>query len=58
VVLASGNGDFDILVQKIRQDKAKGVEVYGLSELTAGSLIKAADGLVIDSWAFVSGQLF
>jgi len=42
VVLASGDGDFDILVRKIRDDYGRSVEVYGVQPLTAGSLIEAA----------------
>tara|TARA_R110002050_G_scaffold1244_4_gene8698 strand:- start:130817 stop:131305 length:489 start_codon:yes stop_codon:yes gene_type:complete len=42
VVLASGDGDFDILVKKIRTDYGRFVEVYGVQPLTAGSLIEAA----------------
>ncbi len=43
VVLLSGDGDFDLLLEKIRNDHGAGVEVYGVQELTANSLIKAAD---------------
>ena len=42
VVLASGDGDFDLLVKKIRSDYHASVEVYGVQQLTAGSLIEAA----------------
>ena len=42
LVLASGDGDFDILVNKLCQDYGKQVEVYGVTALTAASLIKAA----------------
>lgn len=42
VVLASGDGDFDLLVDKIRTDFGTRVEVYGVPELTAASLIKSA----------------
>lgn len=42
VVLASGDGDFDLLVKKIRSDFAALVEVYGVRPLTASSLIDAA----------------
>jgi uncharacterized LabA/DUF88 family protein len=42
VVLASGDGDFDLLVQKIIEQYGVSVEVYGVAELTAGSLIRAA----------------
>jgi uncharacterized LabA/DUF88 family protein len=45
VVLASGDGDFDLLVHKIRE-RAVSVEVYGVAELTAGSLIRAANRFI------------
>ena len=46
VVLASGDGDFDLLLQKIRTNHSLCVEVYGVAELTAASLIRAADRFV------------
>lgn len=42
VVLLSGDGDFDLLLEKITSDYAVSAEVYGVEELTANSLIKAA----------------
>ncbi len=42
VVLASGDGDFDLLVKKIRNRHQASVEVYGVRQLTAASLIEAA----------------
>lgn len=42
IVLASGDGDFDILVNKVCNDYKKQVEVYGVEKLTAASLINAA----------------
>jgi uncharacterized LabA/DUF88 family protein len=42
VVLASGDGDFDLLVKKIRTDYNACVEVYGVTQLTASSLIDSA----------------
>jgi uncharacterized LabA/DUF88 family protein len=42
VVLASGDGDFDLLVQRLRERHKLNVEVYGVSQLTARSLIDAA----------------
>ena len=42
VVLLSGDGDFDLLLQKIRHDHAVRAEVYGVRSLTADSLIDAA----------------
>lgn len=46
VVLASGDGDFDLLVDKIRNDFGVSVEVYGVFQLTAASLINAASKFV------------
>ena len=42
VVLASGDGDFDLLVRKIRTDYDTNVEVYSVFRLTSASLICAA----------------
>ena len=42
VILLSGDGDFDLVLQKIRQDYAVQAEVYGVPSLTANSLISAA----------------
>lgn len=46
VVLASGDGDFDLAVEKIQNQYAVTVEVYGVPGLTAASLIAAADRFV------------
>jgi uncharacterized LabA/DUF88 family protein len=42
VILLSGDGDFDLLLRKIKQKYAARTEVYGVPELTANSLINAA----------------
>lgn len=42
IILLSGDGDFDLLVSKIRNDLAVEAFVYGVPSLTAGSLISAA----------------
>jgi len=42
VVLVSGDGDFDLLVNKIKNDFDVSVEVYGVPQLTADSLISTA----------------
>ena len=42
VILLSGDGDFDLLLQKIKSDYAVSTEVYGVPALTANSLINAA----------------
>lgn len=43
VVLLSGDGDFDLLLGKIRKDYDVSAEVYGVPALTANSLIEAAN---------------
>ncbi len=42
IVLASGDGDFGLLVNKIKKEYNIIVEVYGVQELTANSLIEQA----------------
>ncbi|BFM16118.1 NYN domain-containing protein [Maricurvus nonylphenolicus] len=42
VILVSGDGDFDILVSTLRQKHRLEVDVYGVRQLTADSLIDAA----------------
>ncbi|GEN23960.1 nuclease [Halomonas cupida] len=46
LILVTGDGDFALLVDKLRIDKGKHVEVYGVSSLTANSLIKAANRFI------------
>ena len=41
-VLASGDGDFDLVIKKLRDEYKVSVEVYGAPNLTASSLIDAA----------------
>ncbi len=41
-VLASGDGDFDLVVTKLRDAHGVEVEVYGARKLTAATLIQAA----------------
>ena len=43
VVLASGDGDFDLLLERIRLNHALRTTVYGVPGLTAQSLIRATD---------------
>ena len=43
VVLLSGDGDFDLLLEKINRDYAVNTTVYGVPALTANSLIDAAN---------------
>jgi len=45
-VLASGDGDFDLVVRKLRETYDVHVEIYGESKLTAASLIQAANRFV------------
>lgn len=42
VVLLSGDGDFDLLLEKIKTDHGVRTEVYGVAALTARSLVDAA----------------
>jgi len=46
VILLSGDGDFDLLLLKIRQGFGVTTEVYGVETLTAPALIRAADQFV------------
>lgn len=43
IVLVSGDGDFDLLAQRIQSNHNASVEVYGVKMLTADSLINAAN---------------
>ena len=45
-VLASGDGDFDLVAKKLREAYTVQVEVYGAQKLTASSLIQAATRFV------------
>jgi uncharacterized LabA/DUF88 family protein len=42
IVLASGDGDFDVLLAKIKKESNVIVEVYGVQNLTANTLIENA----------------
>ncbi|MGM0984763.1 MAG: NYN domain-containing protein [Pseudomonadota bacterium] len=46
VVLVSGDGDFDLLVERMRERHDVVVEVVGVERLTADSLIRAASHFV------------
>jgi uncharacterized LabA/DUF88 family protein len=46
IVLLSGDGDFDLLLRKIKQTTTAQTEVYGVPALTAQSLINAADRFI------------
>ena len=43
VVLLSGDGDFDLLLEKVQRDYSVYTEVYGVPSLTANSLIDSAN---------------
>ena len=45
-VLASGDGEFDLVVRKLRDADGVEVEVYGARKLTAATLIQAATRFV------------
>lgn len=42
IILLSGDGDFDMLLEKVNKDFSVSTEVYGVPALTANSLINAA----------------
>ena len=42
IVLLSGDGDFDLLLEKVKSDYGVQAEAYGVPALTANSLIQAA----------------
>ena len=46
VVLVSGDGDFSLLVDKMKCDYSVFVEVYGVAELTARSLVNSANTFI------------
>lgn len=46
IVLVSGDGDFDLLAQRIQTKHNSSVEVYGVRMLTADSLINAANKFI------------
>jgi uncharacterized LabA/DUF88 family protein len=46
VILASCDGDFDILLQRIKKRFNTKVEVYGVTQLTSDSLIKEASRFI------------
>ena len=46
IVLASGDGDFDIVVRKIIEKYDTRVEVFGVPQLTAASLIDPHPGII------------
>ena len=55
IVLVSGDGEFDLLVNKIRVKYGKRVEVYGVPQLTAASLINEASEFIAIDKALLMG---
>ena len=58
MVLASGDGDFEMLVTKIRQKHNASVEVFGVPEFTARALINAASVYtpIDDNWLLAAAR--
>ncbi|SHF45710.1 Uncharacterized conserved protein, LabA/DUF88 family [Modicisalibacter ilicicola DSM 19980] len=46
IVLLSGDGDFDLLLQRVRQRHATSSEVYGVARLTAEALRRSASRFI------------
>lgn len=46
VILLSGDGDFDLLLERVKSQYQVITEVYGVPQLTADSLIDSADSFV------------
>ena len=46
IILASGDGDFDILLQRIKKRFNTNTEVYGVPQLTSNLLIKQANKFI------------
>ncbi|MGH1471077.1 MAG: NYN domain-containing protein [Cellvibrionaceae bacterium] len=46
VVLLSGDGDFDLLLEKIKKDDNTNTVVYGVPALTANTLIDSANNFI------------
>ena len=47
IILLSGDGDFELLLNKVRSHYHVATEVYGVLALTAPSLINAADRFIV-----------
>ena len=46
VIILSGDGDFDLLVQKIKKNFNNSVEIYGVHDLTSDALIHSASKFI------------
>ncbi len=56
VVLVTGDGDFDVLLERVRNRFGTRSEIYGVPELTSNLLIDAADRFVaIDEQLLLGG---
>ena len=55
VVLLSGDGDFDLALERVKRDGAKTI-VYGAAALTAQSLINAADEFIAINESLLLGR--
>ncbi|MDN3526684.1 NYN domain-containing protein [Halomonas sabkhae] len=56
VVLASGDGDFALLADTLRQEHGVAVEVYGVPSLTAEALIRSASRFIPIEGKLLLGQ--
>ncbi|SHO58214.1 NYN domain-containing protein [Vibrio quintilis] len=57
IVLVSGDGDFDLLANKLRTKYGRHVEVYGVPGLTAVSLLKEASEFIpVDDSLLLGGK--
>lgn len=56
VVLVSGDGDFDLLLDRVRSRYNIKAEVYGVAQMTAASLIRAATNFVPIAGDLLIGQ--
>ncbi len=56
VILVTGDGDFDRLVERIMEKYGVTVEVYGVEQLTANSLIRSATQFIPIEDKLLMGQ--
>lgn len=55
IVLASGDGDFDLALDRAHSKFGVSTEVYGVEQLTAGSLIRSAGSFIAIESALLLG---
>lgn len=59
VILASGDGDFDILLERIKKRFGTSTEVYGVAQFTSDLLIKKASRFIaIDNNLLLKNRIF